>query len=558
MPLMSDITQSCHSCSKPFIITEWEQNLLRQMALPLPTLCIDERHQRRLAFRNERSLYRGTCHKTDKSIISMYSPEKKSIVYSAPAWWSDKWDPLDYGREFDFNRPFFEQFAELQAVVPRIALFNAKAENSDFCNITAESRNCYLCFGGDYNENCYHSTFSFNCKDVCDSLWVGHSQLLYECMDSNRCFEVRFSRFVQDSKNCDFMFDCLGCESCLGCVNLRQKNYHIFNEPYTPEEYKKKKAEYQLNTHTGLEAFQKKFAAFRLKFPHRASIILHSEDSTGDNMLYAKRCINCFDVDGPSEDMKDSILSGMNSHHVLSCDHAADGTAFVYEVLSPVKSNNCAFCIYPWSSNDCYYCDTVYGSHDCFGCISLNHKQFCILNKQYSEGEYKDLKTKIIERMGKTGEWGQFFQSSLSPFGYNETVANEFYPLNKTEALQKSFQWSDYSAPLPDVKKIIPANRLPETIAEIPDDVLNWAIQCEVTGKPFKIVERELRFYRQMDLPVPHKHPDVRHVERVRQRNPRQIWSRSCSQCHKDIQTTYAPDRPEIVVCDECFLTSVY
>ena len=28
-----------------------------------------------------------------------------------------------------------------------------------------------------------------------------------------------------------------------------------------------------------------------------------------------------------------------------------------------------------------------------------------------------------------TGEWGEFFPSSLSPFGYNETVAQEYFPL---------------------------------------------------------------------------------------------------------------------------------
>jgi len=37
---------------------------------------------------------------------------------------------------------------------------------------------------------------------------------------------------------------------------------------------------------------------------------------------------------------------------------------------------------------------------------------------------------KIIEHMQKMGEWGEFFPSSLSPFGYNETVAEEYYPIN--------------------------------------------------------------------------------------------------------------------------------
>ena len=56
----------------------------------------------------------------------------------------------------------------------------------------------------------------------------------------------------------------------------------------------------------------------------------------------------------------------------------------------------------------------------------------------------------------KTGEWGEFFPSSLSPFGYNETVASEYFPLSKEEALKQGFNWSDYEAPFPKVEKTIP------------------------------------------------------------------------------------------------------
>jgi hypothetical protein len=52
----------------------------------------------------------------------------------------------------------------------------------------------------------------------------------------------------------------------------------------------------------------------------------------------------------------------------------------------------------------------------------------------------------------------------MSPFGYNETIANEYYPLTKSEALSSKFNWSDYEAPFPKVEKIIPAEKLPDTI----------------------------------------------------------------------------------------------
>jgi len=43
----------------------------------------------------------------------------------------------------------------------------------------------------------------------------------------------------------------------------------------------------------------------------------------------------------------------------------------------------------------------------------------------------------LIEALQKEGEWGEFFDPSLSTFGYNETVACDYYPLKKEEALAK-------------------------------------------------------------------------------------------------------------------------
>jgi hypothetical protein len=42
------------------------------------------------------------------------------------------------------------------------------------------------------------------------------------------------------------------------------------------------------------------------------------------------------------------------------------------------------------------------------------------------------------------------------------------------------------------------------------------AIECEVSKKPFRIISLELEFYRKHNLPIPRKHPDVRHEERVK------------------------------------------
>ena len=157
--------------------------------------------------------------------------------------------------------------------------------------------------------------------------------------------------------------------------------------------------------------------------------------------------------------------------------------------------------------------------------------------------------------MMKTGEWGEFFPSSLSPFGYNETVAQEYFPLTQSEAIQdERFNWSDYEAPFPKVEKIIPAAKLPEDITQIPDDILNWAIECEVTKKPFRIISQELEFYRKHNIAIPRRHPDQRHEDRMKMKNPRKLWERKCDCCEKMMITSYSIDKPETVYCEGCYL----
>ncbi len=154
-------------------------------------------------------------------------------------------------------------------------------------------------------------------------------------------------------------------------------------------------------------------------------------------------------------------------------------------------------------------------------------------------------------------EWGEFFPSSISPFGYNETVAMQDMPLTKDEAIKKWFKRSDYEAPFPQVTKSLKASDLPD-IKEVTDDILQQAIICEVSGKPFRIIKQELEFYRRHNLPLPTKHPDVRHAERMKLRNPRKLRDRKCAKCWTDIKTSYSPERPEIVYCEWCYNKEIY
>jgi hypothetical protein len=133
-----------------------------------PTLCPECRQKRRLAFRNERKLYRRTCDASGKTIISIYSPDKPYKVYDQKIWWSDQRDPMDYGRDFDFSQPFFQQFSEMLQSIPLFSLSIFSSEDCDYTNATDGCKSCYMSFNIMQSSNLYYSAAAYATHNSCD------------------------------------------------------------------------------------------------------------------------------------------------------------------------------------------------------------------------------------------------------------------------------------------------------------------------------------------------------------------------------------------------------
>ncbi len=166
--------------------------------------------------------------------------DKEYPIFCPACWWGDGWNPLDYGRDFDFNRLFFEQFKELWDAVPKLGLLTlGDMVNSDYAHDAYRLANCYLVFDGEQAKDCYYGETFSNLQDCCDFLFIQRCELCYECVNSNDCYNVNFSRYSYNCSDSSFLLNCRSCRNCFACVNLQQKEYHIFNKPYSPEEYKK-------------------------------------------------------------------------------------------------------------------------------------------------------------------------------------------------------------------------------------------------------------------------------------------------------------------------------
>ena len=131
----------CKNCNQSFTIEPDDASFYERIRVPPPTWCPECRVVRRYAWRNDRNLYRRNCDLCGKSTVTMYSPNKPFKVYCQPCWWSDNWDATAFGRDYDFSRSFFEQFAELQQVVPRIAMLGKNSVRSEYTNHSGDNKN---------------------------------------------------------------------------------------------------------------------------------------------------------------------------------------------------------------------------------------------------------------------------------------------------------------------------------------------------------------------------------------------------------------------------------
>jgi hypothetical protein len=113
-----------------------------------------------------------------------------------------------------------------------------------------------------------------------------------------------------------------------------------------------------------------------------------------------------------------------------------------------------------------------------------------------------DLVKKIKDKMIADGEYGEFFPVSMSPFPYEDTMAHDYFPESEKVI----------SAPVGDYLTV---DTLPDDSRDIDPVALSKnSYLCPVTGKLFRFQQKELEFYKNMFLPVPHESFEARYKRR--------------------------------------------
>ncbi len=558
---MKDEIKNCQNCKKDFTIRENDFGFYEKMGVLSPKMCLECRAQLRLSFRNERSFYKNTCGNCKKDIISVISPNKNLPSWCSDCWWSDDLDAKKYAQDYDPNRPFLEQWGELWEKVPKPALSHTRSTNSSYLNFAADNKNCYMIVESSNNENCTNCYWIQLSKDLVDCSFTNKVELSYgvdDCYDSNT---LLFSKGCYNCLNSAFLLDCRGCTDCLGCINLRGQKYNIFNKPYTKEEYEKKKKSFRLDTYSGVEAFKEEFQNFIKDKPRKFAEVFNAVNSTGNYMTNVKNNHNCFHS-YDAEDNSYCVHAWRGAKDCMDSNTVGRTAELIYNSLnSGLETSNIICGSMCWGSQFMEYCANCPNSNNCFGCVSLIKGSYCILNKEYTKEEYKKLRVEIIKKMKEEGIYGNFFSKELSAFGYNETSAMDEFPLTKEEALAQGFKWEDVSRGTYG-KETIDWKTFPDSILDLSDDfdVGKEVFVCIECNKNYRIIGDELGFYRRMNIPIPRNCPECRHIKRLRNRGPNKLFHRGCMKegCKNEFETSYAPDRPEIIYCERCYNQEVY
>jgi hypothetical protein len=550
--------KQCKKCQQNFELDQDDFSFYEKMKVPVPNICPDCRFKMKAMWRNEMRLYSGRkCDLCNKNILSMYNPKSLYKVYCYDCFYSDKWQAVDYGVDYNLSEPFFSQVNILFKKVPRINLGISSGDgpniNSEYVNMAGGCKNCYLVFNGGIGEEMMYCRGVRHGLQVSDCYFGENLERCYECINSLKSNGLIFARNTFDSMDSIFVLNCRNINDCFGCVNLQNKSNYFFNQALSKEEYTKKVKEI-IGSYSKMEEYKKRFFEFSLQFAKRENNNFKTSNSVGDFLLECKNIKNSFEIIG-AENSKNlfSTRSAHNSNGVIGYGFKSE---LLLECVSTGLSLNIIGSFSVGTSQNIYYSFNLKNCHDCISCDGLKNAQHCILNKQYSKEEYEKLKEHIVKELTDLGIHGLMMPPEIAPFAYNETIAQDNMPLTKEEALAQGFRWED-DVQMTIGKETLKPENIPNHINDVDDSIIKEILKCIECERNYKITEQELRFYRKMILPIPRKCFFCRHRNRIQRRGPFKFFKRNCDNCGKETHTNLTKEVAPTMYCEKCYQQEV-
>jgi len=557
--------------------------------LPLPNISPRARNISKMIWRNERHLYKRKCDLTWDDIISVFHPDYEWQVYNFKDYSSDKFNPFDYWISIDFSKSIFENYKTFYENISKrsVNIWETDMENCDYCNYGSNSQNCYMCQCPVMSEKCFYSFTPLYSKYSIDSHFCEKCEITYESISCSNSFKVFYCQDIEDSSDCYFCFDLKNCQNCIWCVWIEGKKYYLFNKEIWKDKFENKLKEI-FSSYETVENFKIEYEKFQNKFSKKNLKNRLEENCFWNNVISSQNVINghnCIDL----QDSFNSSIAWIKTDNLINCHSVWLDIHYAHEVIWASYGTKFAFCIFASWNNSYYLSDSRNINNSIFSLWLLN-QEYCIFNKKYTKEDYENHISKIIEKMQKYWEWWKFFPSELSPFPYNDSIANDYYPvkeviyldsdkkiikkdiydefwiwvvyvLNSNEFISEAIldlwweekikiKWrtKEIETYIPDDIEKLTSEIIPE-ISEVSDDILWKVIICEKSLRPFKIIKEELYFYKKYNLPIPRLHPEERYRNRFNKIPKYDLFLRKCNKCNEETLSTIEKWK---IICEKC------
>ncbi len=327
--------------------------------------------------------------------------------------------------------------------------------------------------------------FCFNCKDIYDTYFSFDSHSLVECIFVTASHKLVNARYSTGCDNCFFIENCEDCSYCLFSSNLKGEKFFVFNQRVSEEEYFKILSSLVLTDSVHFETSKERYANYLKTQVYNVNSFTHSEQISG-------RFINS------SHNVDTSYFSHLTSNSSLIFGgHKLLGSVGLIISGGDVKDSYQSLLIrgpangvrnsYLCGPNvaELDYCIACKNSSDLMFCVGLENVKYCIFNQQFSEKDYFTYKKKVKKNFLRDIDWGVQLPSQVSLIGYNESLANLFFPLSKVQANLLGFEWN---ADLDLVKVDREASSLRV---------------CDITGERFEIDPLESKLRHELGIAEP-------------------------------------------------------
>ncbi|MSU26268.1 MAG: hypothetical protein EXS44_03340 [Candidatus Levybacteria bacterium] len=289
---------------------------------------------------------------------------------------------------------FFKEIIKIIALGPKPASYILNSENCNYGEHIYYSKNLFFsfdCLNCSDSTYIYDSLVSTNSMD-CD--YANESDQCYESVDIHKCSNSSFLENCADIQDSSYSTSCVDCHDVFGCVLLRNKSFCIFNRQFSETEYHQQLEKYKK---WPLEKILLTIEELKKQYPITQTNELHNENSNyGNYVYYSKDCYICFDT-SYSFDCGYNFNSS-NNKNSYDLTYSTENES-CYEMINSGKNINSSYLAYSANCKNSNYLINCFGLKDSLGCFGLSHKQYCILNRQFTKEEYEKISQPLLEEL---------------------------------------------------------------------------------------------------------------------------------------------------------------